>query len=188
MGNQNNGSLARVKRNTGNQNGEVVFYTKFNPTAKSGSKNESSFNETSNNTTELTEAQLRGLPYIKSAKLIPSFEANSKNYFIVQMIVLGADKPIYFFYNLISKLQIERYFYLSQGSTVVIFMYSTIRRKLLNSHNKDAKYEKGLQLFMMILVHFLMPVLNIYPSVYIWYDYKTNDKLAYSPQVWVFLR
>ena len=54
---------------------------------------------------------------------------------------------------------------------------------LLNSVEGGAKYETSFQLFMMILVHFFMPVLNIYPAVYIWFDYMTNEELAYSPQV-----
>ena len=61
-------------------------------------------------------------------------------------------------------------------------MASTVRRNLLNSVEGGAKYETSFQLFMMILVHFFMPVLNIYPAVYIWFDYMTNEELAYSPQ------
>ena len=61
-------------------------------------------------------------------------------------------------------------------------MASTVRRNVLNSVEGGAKYETSFQLFMMIFVHFFMPVLNIYPAVYIWFDYMTNEELAYSPQ------
>ena len=54
--------------------------------------------------------------------------------------------------------------------------------------NSGEKYEANFQFFMMTLVHFFMPVLNIYPSVYIWYDYQTNNELAYSPRARVMNR
>ena len=65
---------------------------------------------------------------------------------------------------------------------MIIFIASTVRRNLLNSDDGRAKHETGFQIFMMVLVHFFLPVLNIYPAVYIWYDYMTNEQLAYSPQ------
>ena len=71
---------------------------------------------------------------------------------------------------------------LDKGLTIIIFIASTVRRNLLNSDDGRAKHETGFQVFMMILVHFFLPVLNIYPAVYIWYDYMTNEQLAYSPQ------
>ena len=52
----------------------------------------------------------------------------------------------------------------------------------MNSDDGRAKHESGFQIFVMILVHFFLPVLNIYPAVYIWYDYMTDEQLAYSPQ------
>ena len=66
--------------------------------------------------------------------------------------------------------------------TVGIFISSTVWRNQLNSDNQNEKYESGFQFFMIILIHFFMPVLSIYPSVYLWYDYQTDDGLAYSPQ------
>ena len=61
-------------------------------------------------------------------------------------------------------------------------MASTVRRIKLNSVQGGAKYETRFQLFMMILIHFFMPLLNIHPALYVWYDYSTNEELAYSPQ------
>ena len=52
----------------------------------------------------------------------------------------------------------------------------------MNHVEGGAKYETRFQLFMMILIHFFMPVLNIYPALYVCYDYSTNEELAYSPQ------
>ena len=66
--------------------------------------------------------------------------------------------------------------------TIVIFAASSFRRNKLNSRDEKSTHETGFELFMMILVHFFMPVLSIYPSVYVWYDYMTNEQLAYSPQ------
>ena len=60
-------------------------------------------------------------------------------------------------------------------------MASTVRRIVLNSVESDVKYETRFQLFMMILIHFFMPVLSIYSTVYIWFDYWTNEELSYSP-------
>ena len=71
---------------------------------------------------------------------------------------------------------------LIKALTVIIFIASTWRRYRLNSDYGRAKHETGFQIFMMILVHFFLPVLNIYPAVFIWYDYMTNEQLAYSPQ------
>ena len=82
---QDDGSLARTKRNSVSQNGELVIFSKFKSDQidTTGSKN-----ATSQNTTHLAEA-LNGLPFIKSAKLI-HFTPSNKDYFIVQMVVLGS--------------------------------------------------------------------------------------------------
>ena len=68
-----------------------------------------------------------------------------------------------------------------KGLTAIVFISSTVWRNQIND-NSDEKYEANFQFFMITLVHFFMPVLNIYPSVYIWYDYQTNNELAYSPR------
>ena len=94
--------------------------------------------------------------------------------------------------------------------TIIIFVSSTVRRKQLTAYSKQEKspellekdfndepdekkpsnsknedsvnQEDGLQFFMVVLIHFFLPILSIYPSVYIWYDYQTNQQLAFSPQ------
>ena len=79
---QGDDSLVRAKRNTVSQNGEVAIFSKFKPDTTALK------NGTSKNTTDLTEAQLNRLPFIKSAKLI-HYSSPNKDYFIVQMVVLG---------------------------------------------------------------------------------------------------
>ena len=74
-----------------------------------------------------------------------------------------------------------------EGLTAIIFVSSTVWRNQMND-TTDEKYETNFQFFMMTVVHFFMPVLNIYPSVYIWYDYQTNNELAYSPRARVMNR
>ena len=113
------------------------------------------------------------IDFVKSAKIIPPSNDNLA-YFIVQMVVLVI--------------------------TIIIFISSTVRRKQLSVPSLAEKSsealqedlneisveknrtEDGLQFFMVVLIHFFLPILSIYPSVYIWYDYQTNQKLAFSPQ------
>lgn len=121
------------------------------------------------------------IDFVKSAKIIPP-NIDNLTYFIVQMVVLLI--------------------------TIIIFVSSTVRRKQLTAYSKQEKspellekdfndepFEKkpsnskksveregGLQFFMVVLIHFFLPILSIYPSVYIWYDYQTNQQLAFSPQ------
>ena len=118
-------------------------------------------------------SNLELIDFVKSAKIIPPNNDNLA-YFIVQMVVLVV--------------------------TIIIFISSTVRRNQLtayskkendeplekepsNSENEDSvNQEDGLQFFMVVLIHFFLPILSIYPSVYIWYDYQTNQQLAFSPQ------
>ena len=118
-------------------------------------------------------SNLELIDFVKSAKIIPPSNDNL-SYFIVQMVVLVI--------------------------TIIIFISSTVRRNQLtayskkendgplekepsNSENEDSvNQEDGLQFFMVVLIHFFLPILSIYPSVYIWYDYQTNQQLAFSPQ------
>ena len=119
-------------------------------------------------------SDFEAIDFVKSAKIIPP-STDNLSYFIIQMVVLGI--------------------------TIIIFISSTVRRKQLSVPEKAEEksseplqkdsveqsvelkhHEDGLQFFMVVLIHFFLPILSIYPSVYIWYDYQTNQKLAFSPQ------
>ena len=85
---KNNGSLARTKRNSGPKGskvgGELGIFSKFKSDLPTGSKN-----ETSKNSTKLTEEALKRLDFIKAAKFVPFPKPDTLSYFVVQMIVLG---------------------------------------------------------------------------------------------------
>ena len=44
------------------------------------------------------------------------------------------------------------------------------------------KSEDALYFFLICFIHFFLPVMDIYPSVYVWYDYETNSSLAFTPR------
>ena len=81
---KNNGSLARTKRNSDLQRAQLITFSKFKSDPAAGSKN-----ETCKNSTELTKVILTRLRFIKAVQIIPFPKAETKSYFIVQMIVIG---------------------------------------------------------------------------------------------------
>ena len=84
--------------------------------------------------------------------------------------------------------------------TIFIFVYSTVKRHKLNTAEprKDdeienleeveakEKSEDALYFFLICFIHFFLPIMDIYPSVYVWYDYETNSSLAFTPRSFKF--
>ena len=128
-------------------------------------------------------SNLELIDFVKSAKIIPPNNDNL-NYFIVQMMVLVIT-IIIFISSTVRRKQLTAYSKQEKSSELLqeSFNDEPLKKKPSNSENEvSVKQEDGLQFFMVVLIHFFLPILSIYPSVYIWYDYQTNQQLAFSPQ------
>ena len=109
------------------------------------------------------EADLLAYGFIKSLKIIPLTE-ESLIYFITQQIVLIL--------------------------TVFVCILGAVKRyKSIKSTNTDEnaglnsnvkKSENMIQFGLIVFVHFFLPILDMVPSVYVWYDYNTSKNLAYD--------
>ena len=127
-------------------------------------------------------SKLELIDFVKSAKIIPPNNDNL-SYFIVQMVVLVIT-IIIFISSTVRRKQLTAYSKQEKSSVFLQkrFNDEPLEKKPSNESNEDLiKQEDGLQFFMVVLIHFFLPILSIYPSVYIWYDYQTNQKLAFSP-------
>ena len=139
--------------------------------------------------TEKIEKEVMLIDMLKSVKIIP----------------LNKDTIIYFWFQMIILLV-----------TIFIFVYSTVKRHKLNTTKppitektpgdkepavnemSDAeienleeveaknKSEDALYFFLICFIHFFLPIMDIYPSVYVWYDYETNSSLAFTPRSFKF--
>ena len=139
--------------------------------------------------TEKIEKEVMLIDMLKSVKIIP----------------LNKDTIIYFWFQMIILLV-----------TIFIFVYSTVKRHKLNTtkppitektpgdkepavnemsdaeienlEEVEAKYksEDALYFFLICFIHFFLPIMDIYPSVYVWYDYETNSSLAFTPRSFKF--
>jgi len=56
----------------------------------------------------------------------------------------------------------------------------------LEAIETKAKSEDALYFFLICFIHFFLPIMDIYPSVYVWYDYETNSSLAFTPRSFKF--
>ena len=122
------------------------------------------------------------IDFVKSAKIIPPNNDNL-SYFIVQMVVLVIT-IIIFISSTVRRKQLTAYSNQEKSSEFLQkrFNDEPLEKKHSNDSSEDLiKQEDGLQFFMVVLIHFFLPIFSIYPSVYIWYDYQTNQKLAFSP-------
>ena len=128
-------------------------------------------------------SNLELIDFVKSAKIIP-LNSDNLSYFIVQMVVLVLT-IIIFVSSAVRRKQLTAYSKQEKSSELLqeSFNDEQLEKKPSNSENEvSVKQEDGLQFFMVVLIHFFLPILSIYPSVYVWYDYQTNQQLAFSPQ------
>ena len=127
-------------------------------------------------------SNLELIDFVKSAKIIPPNNDNLA-YFIVQMAVLVIT-IIIFVSSTVRRKQLTAYSKEEKSSDVLHknFNDEPLEKKTNSENEVSVKQEGGLQSFMVVLIHFFLPILSIYPSVYIWYDYQTNQQLAFSPQ------
>ena len=48
-------------------------------------------------------------------------------------------------------------------------------------HSKNIVRASRLQLFLIVLAFIYLPIFDIYPNLFLWYDYNVNEKLATDP-------
>ena len=50
------------------------------------------------------------------------------------------------------------------------------------SRTPDKKNEHTIrEMVLLILFDFIVPILGVYPAVFVWFEYKDDDKLMYTP-------
>ena len=94
----------------------------------------------------------------------------------------------------------ELYFYVQRAVLVISFctfiagMVIRYRAKVKSKEEPNYAEEEGLnaenskrpetenmtQFTLIVFVHFFLPILDLVPSVYVWYDYNTSKELAYD--------
>lgn len=123
------------------------------------------------------EAEILAIGFIKSLKIIPLTE-ESKLYFVTQQIILIVT--------------------LLACTIGAVKRYRNINRKVpseeteeesetLNDqqHEEDSNNESLLQFGLIVFINFFLPILDMVPSVYVWYDYNTSKELAYDRSAFV---
>ena len=85
-----------------------------------------------------------------------------------------------------------RYIYIALHSTGMCMLKQC--QALIRSHNQLIKFQRKrkneirkssenlIQFILIVFIHFFLPILEIYPSVYVWYDYNVNKNLSITPR------
>ena len=93
-------------------------------------------------------------------KVIP-IKSETVAYFAVQQVVLFAT--------------------LSAAMAGTVCRYRT--KKSLDETLQSKKSETGAEFSLTVFVHFVLPVVDLLPSVYIWYDYNMSRELTYDQSI-----
>ena len=135
--------------------GHAVLYSKFKPDISSHC-----YIIKSNYSTLIGETLTEDLNFLKSANVdFFGFHCNDSG-------AMASEFPWWLLWFL--------------SSPVVIIILCCIGCRIKSCCRNKTKNETGFQIFMMIIVHYFLPILNLWPSFYIWVDYISNDNLSYS--------
>ena len=117
------------------------------------------------------EAEVLTIGFVKTLKIIPK-EKGTELYFYVQRAVL-----VVTFGAFIAGM-VRRYRTRVRTKTEE----TTAEKDGLNAEtcSKKPESESMTQFILIVFVHFFLPVLDLVPSVYVWYDYNTSEELAYD--------
>ena len=142
--------------------------------------------------TEKIEKEVMLIDMLKSVKIIP-LNKDTIIYFWFQMIILLVTIFI-FVYSTVKRHKLntaeprkpchnaeitEKM--VEDGEPTVDEMPEDEIENLEEVEAKE-KSEDALYFFLICFIHFFLPVMDIYPSVYVWYDYETNPSLAFTPR------
>ena len=150
--------------------------------------------------TEKIEKEVMLIDMLKSVKIIP-LNKDTIIYFWFQMIILLITIFI-FVYSTVKrhKLNAALSTQSSDGQAMIekepgnkeidLADNDTVENGDEPDNNEEVKVneksEDALYFFLICFIHFFLPVMDIYPSVYVWYDYETNSSLAFTPRSFKF--
>ena len=151
--------------------------------------------------TEKIEKEVMLIDMLKSVKIIP-LNKDTIIYFWFQMIILLVTIFI-FIYSTVKrhKLNSAALEKPCENEKVVKKLPLDQAEKLADDEDPEEngdeiesleeaglqeKSEDRLYFFLICFIHFFLPVMDIYPSVYVWYDYETNASLAFTPRSFKF--
>ena len=148
--------------------------------------------------TEKIEKEVMLIDMLKSVKIIP-LNKDTIIYFWFQMIILLATIFI-FIYSTVKRHKLNSAILdnLSDSEKVAAKLPGDVDEKLADNDEEPEFEEEGddvepkeksedrLYFFLICFIHFFLPVMDIYPSVYVWYDYETNTSLAFTPRSFKF--
>ena len=60
-------------------------------------------------------------------------------------------------------------------------MVTGMSSSFVMQHSKNIVRATRLQLFLIVLAFICLPIFDIYPNLFLWYDYNVNEKLATDP-------
>ena len=150
--------------------------------------------------TEKIEKEVMLIDMLKSVKIIP-LNKDTIIYFWFQMIILLITIFI-FVYSTVKRHKLNAALP-TQSSDSPAMIEKEPGNKEIDLADNDAvengdepdnneevkvneKSEDALYFFLICFIHFFLPVMDIYPSVYVWYDYETNSSLAFTPRSFKF--
>ena len=145
--------------------------------------------------TEKIEKEVLLMDTLKSVKIIP-LNKDTIIYFWFQMIILLTTVFIFGYSSVkrhkLNTAQLQK----SSNNAEIIEKRSDDGKSAINevpdgekecledvgAKEKSSAKEDALYFFLICFIHFFLPVMDIYPSVYVWYDYETNPSLAFTPR------
>ena len=153
--------------------------------------------------TEKIEKEVMLIDMLKSVKIIP-LNKDTVIYFWFQMIILLATIFIFIYSTvkrhklnsavlenpcesekMVGKLPLDQDEKLADDEDLKV-KENGDDVEGLEEVEANEKSEDRLYFFLICFIHFFLPVMDIYPSVYVWYDYETNTSLAFTPRSFKF--